>query len=436
MYKLDVVIAFIITFLLLVFSVYKGIFVAYPLMIGFVLFFILSVRRGYPVRNILVMAYNGGKKSFIVLKIFILIGAITAIWMASGTVPAIVYYGIMLINPSLFILSAFLISCFVSILIGTSFGTVGTVGIALMVIARGGGVNLAAAGGAIIAGAYFGDRCSPMSSSASLVVLLTETNIYDNIKNMFKTSIIPFIISMIFYTIISLIFPLHNTAKAINNEIVNAFNVNIVVLIPALIIIVFAMFKINVKISMLVSIVVAFLLSIFIQNNTALESVKFIISGYRMDKISPLYNIIKGGGIISMLKTALVVFISSSFAGIFEGTGILDYVKHIIQKSSLKHGNFKTMILTSSFSSAFGCTQALAVILTHMLSEKAYENKSIFAVDLENTAIVIAALIPWNIALLVPMTNLGVNASCIPYLFYLYILPIINLIPNFKKAFR
>lgn len=428
---MDVVVAFIITFLLLIFSVYMGIFVAYPLMIGFVLLFILSVRRGYSFRDILIMAYNGGKKSFIILKIFILIGAITSIWMASGTVPAIVYYGIMLINPSLFILSAFLISCFVSILIGTSFGTVGTVGIALMVIARGGGVNLAAAGGAIIAGAYFGDRCSPMSSSASLVALLTKTNIYDNIKNMLKTSILPFIISIIFYTIISLIFPLHNTAKVINNEIVKAFNVNIVVLIPALIIIAFTLFKINVKISMRVSIAAAFLLSIFMQNNTVLESVKFIISGYRMDKISPLYNIIKGGGIISMLKTALVVLISSSFGGIFEGTGILDYVKHIIQKSSLKHGNFKTMILTSLFSSAFGCTQALAVILTHMLSEKAYEkNKSIFAVDLENTAIVIAALIPWNIALLVPMTNLGVNASCIPYLFYLYILPITNLIPK------
>ncbi|NMM62732.1 Na+/H+ antiporter NhaC family protein [Clostridium sp. P21] len=429
---MDLIICFIITFLLLILSIYKGIFVVYPLVIGLILFFVAAVKRGYPAKKVFIMAYRGGKKSIIVIKIFVLIGAITAIWMASGTVSAIVYYGIKLLRPNIFILSAFLISSFVSVLIGTSFGTVGTVGIALIVIARGGGVNIAATAGAIIAGAYFGDRCSPMSSSASLVACITETNIYDNIKNMIKTCIMPFFISIIFYSVVSQIFPLHKASTDINSEILKVFDVNMIVLLPALVIIILSLFKVNVKISMLISIIIAFLLSIIIQHNGIINSIRFIILGYSMDKSNPLYSIIKGGGIISMLKTSLVIFVSSAFSGIFEETGMLNSIENMTYKANSRYKLFRNMIITGILTSAFGCSQAIAVILTHMLNKKAYEKNEMdndtLAVDLENTAIIISALIPWNIALLLPIVNLGADASCIPYLFYLYILPIFNLI--------
>lgn len=429
---LDLIIAFTITFVLLVVSVYKGIFLAYPLIMGLVVFFIVAVKRGYESKNILIMAYKGGKKSFIVIKILILIGAITAIWMASGTVPSVVYYGVKLVKPNLFILSAFLISCFISFLIGTSLGTAGTVGISLIVVARGGGVSIAATAGAIIAGAYFGDRCSPMSSSASLVAAITETDIYDNIKNMFKTSIVPFVISIIFYAVVSFKFPLHNSANSINNEILKVFSVNMIVLLPALLIIIFSLFKINVKVSMIVSIIIAFILSIFIQHETVLNCIKFIIFGYSMDKTSPLYTIIKGGGIIAMLKTSLVVFITSAFAGIFEGTEMLNVIENMAGRANSRYQVFRNLVITSLFTASVGCSQVFAVILTHMLNKKAYERNEIdnstLAIDLENTAIMIAALIPWNVALLVPIMILGANDSCIPYLLYIYILPIVNLI--------
>ena len=139
------------------------------------------------------MSFNGGKRAFVVLEIFLLIGIITGTWIASGTVPAIIYYGIKYMNPNFFILYTFLISCIVSFLLGTSLGTVSTVGVALILMAKGGNINIDIAAGAIIAGAYFGDRCSPMSSSAILVANLTRTNLYTNISNMFKTAVIPFI---------------------------------------------------------------------------------------------------------------------------------------------------------------------------------------------------------------------------------------------------
>ena len=126
---METVFGLVITFVMLMFSIYKGIFIGYPLLISFFIFVILSLHKGYSIKAISKMAYDGGKKSFVVLKIFILIGAITAVWMSSGTVPSIVYYGINLMNPNYFIFYAFIISSLVSFLLGTSLGTVSTVGL-------------------------------------------------------------------------------------------------------------------------------------------------------------------------------------------------------------------------------------------------------------------------------------------------------------------
>ena len=140
-----------------------------------------------------------------------------------------------------------------------------------------------------------------MSSSASLVAYLNETDIYSNIKNMFKTCIVPFGISIVFYYVVSRIFPLHNSGNNINNEILKLFHINIFVLFPAFIVIVFSIFKVNVKISMIISIITAFILCIFEQHQTLINCIKIIILGYSLDKSSSLYTIIKGGGIISVL---------------------------------------------------------------------------------------------------------------------------------------
>ena len=429
---MDLIITFTVTFALLLLSVINDVFLAYPLIGALLLFTIVAFKRGNTLKSVFIMAFNGGKKSLLVITVLILIGVITSIWMASGTVPAIVYYGIKLLRPNVFILSAFLISCFVSFLIGTSLGTSGTVGIALMVIARSGDVNLAATAGAIIAGAYFGDRCSPMSSSASLIAYLTETNIYKNIKNMFQTCIVPFVISVIFYFIVSRIFPLHSSASEINSQISNTFNISIIVLTPALIILVFSALKINVKKAMMVSIIIALLLSIFVQHETLINCFKFMIFGYNTDESSPLYTIIKGGGIISMLRTSLIVFVAAALAGVIEGTRLLNSIENITLKANSRYEVYRNVAITSIFAATLGCSQLFAVMLTHMLNKKVYENNgldnSLLAIDLENTAIMISALIPWNIALLAPLIILESNVSAIPYLFYIYILPITNFI--------
>ena len=435
---MDIIASFFICFIFFVVGSIKGIFVGYSLFAALVIFSVLALRRGFKFAAIVKMVYGGGKKTFNILQIFMLIGAIVASWMAAGTVPSIVYYGLKYINPNLFILSAFIVSSVVSLLIGTSFGTVGTVGMALIVMARSGNVSTTATAGAILAGAYFGDRGSPMSSSANLVAHITETDLYTNIKNMTKTAIIPLGISILAYILISFEYPISSIDHRMTADIDEYFNLGLIAVIPAILILFLSLFKVNVKLSMLVSIVSAILIAVVFQNCTIVEIVEYIISGYKIKDESYLSGILKGGGVISMLKVSVIVFISSGFTGIFDGTGMLKAVERYTDRANSKISLFLTTIIVSIITAAFGCTQVMAVMLTHMLMKKAYKENNVssegLAVDLENTAIVIAPLIPWNIACLVPLMTLEAGIGAIPFAVYLYVLPVCILVQKLCKG--
>jgi Na+:H+ antiporter, NhaC family len=422
----------IISFLLLIFSVFKNIFIGYTLTACWILFAIISLKKGYSLNKIIRMSYNGGKKSFVVLKVFTLIGAVVGIWMASGTIPAIVYYCLKYITPSTFVLSAFIICCITSFLIGTSLGTVSVVGIPLMILARSGNTNLDIVTGAIIAGAYFGDRCSPMSSSAALIANLTETNIFINIKNMLYSSIIPFLLSLIFYYILSVSYPLRIVNNNLSGELLRIFNIQFIMLLPVAIILILSLCKVKIDISILLSILCASVLSIFTQNHQLKDVVYYIIFGFKIDYTSPLQSIIKGGGIFSMLKASFVIFVSCSIAGIFEEIKIFDNLKKLLLNMNLtEHKLFGITTIISILTAAFGCNQSIATVMTNEIMKDCYNkvDNYEFALHLENSGILIAALIPWNIAALVPTSTMNVSPTgYVIYAFYLYMFPFIYFI--------
>ena len=173
----DLIAVLFISFGLLVISALTQTFIAYPLMVALGLFTAVLIRRGFSLSSLFTMAIAGARLALPVVYVLLLIGILTAVWMAAGTVPALVYYGTGLISARFFILWAFLLTSIVSVLMGTSFGTVGTLGIALMMIARSSHIEINPVAGAIIAGAFVGDRCSPMSSSAHLVTSITHTSL-------------------------------------------------------------------------------------------------------------------------------------------------------------------------------------------------------------------------------------------------------------------
>lgn len=435
---MEVLVLLIISFCLLMFAVLKNLFIGYPLIICWSMFLFFSLKKGFTFKEVLGMSYEGGKKSFVILKILILIGAVISIWMASGTIPSIVYYCLKYITPSTFLLSAFLICCMMSFLIGTALGTVSTIGIPLIILARSGNVSLNMAAGAIIAGAYFGDRCSPMSSSAVLVASLTKTNLFINIKNMLRSSIIPFLLSIVFYYLLSQYRPLEIINNNLSFELAKTFRIGIVMLVPAFIIILMSLFKVRMQISMLISVLCAIILSIFLQKYQLGQILKYAFWGFQLDNGS-LQSIIRGGGIFAMLKTSLVIFTSCSLAGIFEGIRIFDRLKNYLLELNLSGDRlFAATSIVSTIAAAFGCTQTIAMIITNEIMGVCYdkEDNYSFSLDLENSGILISALIPWNIAALVPTTTMNVStAGFLPYAFYIYALPIIYYIQTkyFKK---
>lgn len=429
---MDVTASLLGVFALLMLSVYKGIDIFYPLFTGLAVFVLIAYRRGYKLKDLAGMILKGARKSLIIISILLLIGAITAVWRASGTVAYVVYHGIELINPNFFILYAFILCSLVSFLLGTSFGTVGTIGTILMVMVKGGGININILAGAVIAGAYFGDRCSPMSSSANLVAVITGTELYINIKNMLKTTVIPFAVCIIIYGVMSLKNPLQLGGAGINEEMAKAFNLHWVTVLPALTVLVLAAFKVEVKLSMLVSIACGAIVAVLAQKESITAVFKYAIMGYSRPEQGFLRDIIAGGGIASMLKVTLVILVSFALSGIFEGTSLLKDAEGLVYRLGGKAGIFAVMILTSIIAASFGCSQTLAIMLTYQLVRNMYASAGIdkyqLAVDIENTVIVISALIPWNIAGAVPAAALAADGSYTVYSYYLYLLPLINLI--------
>lgn len=437
---MDVIAALFGIFILLMFSVYKGIGIYYPLFAGLIVFIIIASNRGFELKELIKMALKGSKKSLIIISIFVLIGAITAVWRASGTVAYVVYYGIKFMNPNYFILYAFILCCIVSFLLGTSLGTVGTIGIILMVMVKGGNMNISLVAGAIISGAYFGDRCSPMSSSANLVATITDTDLYTNVKNMFKTSVIPFVACVIIYGILSYYNPLYLGEGEINKEIMKTFNLNWIVVFPAAIILILAAFKVEVKLSMLISVISGVVIAVLVQKESIVDMIRYIAVGYSMKEQSFLGDIIAGGGIASMLPVTLIIMLSFALSGVFEGTSLLKDIEGLIFRLGGKLGIFPTMIATSIMAASFGCSQTLAIMLTYQLVRNFYNSSKIdkyeLAVDMEDTVIVISAIIPWNIAGALPAAALTADSSYSIYAYYLFLLPLTSMLTKKFKFIR
>ena len=187
----------------------------WALLLGLVLFFLLGLGRGYSPKALAAMAWSKGKRSLIVIQVFLTIGMVTALWRTSGTISFFLYHGLRAISPKLFLLVAFLLSSVLSFALGTSMGVTGTAGLVLITLARSGGVNLAMTAGAVLSGAYFGDRCSPMSSCATLVAACTDTALYHNVREMLRTGALPTALSILFYAVLSFRNPISTVDGAV-----------------------------------------------------------------------------------------------------------------------------------------------------------------------------------------------------------------------------
>ena len=425
------IIAILLFSLSLIFCLLLKLSVVYALIIGYMIFVIYGLIKGHNLIVLIKKSFEGVLTVKNILLVFILIGMITALWRASGTIAYIVYMGSKLISPSILILLTFLLCSILSVLIGTSLGTAATMGVICASIGKAMGVNPYYIGGAVLSGIYFGDRCSPMSTSALLISELTKTNLYTNIKLMIKTSIIPFIVTCLFYLFLGFKSKVSNISVDVTEIFKQNYNLNIIVIIPAILIIILSILKINVKKTMLVSIVISFIIAIFIQRDSVVALINYCIFGYHHPN-ERLNLMMKGGGILSMVNVSLIVGISSSYSGIFKETKMLVSLKKYLKDFSKKTSSYFVIFLSSIISGAIACNQSLGTILTNELCGELVEKQKM-AIILENTVILLVGLIPWNIAMDVPLKTLDVGIMSGLFAFYLYFLSLWNLFLNFIK---
>ena len=419
------VIAILLFSVSLIFCLLLNFSVVYALIVDYIIFITYGLIKGYDLKVLVKKSFEGVLTVKNILLVFVLIGMITALWRASGTIAFIVYMGSKLISPSILILLTFLLCSILSFLIGTSLGTAATMGVISVSIGKAMGINPYYLGGAVLSGIYFGDRCSPMSTSALLITELTKTNLYTNIKLMLKTSIIPFIATCLFYLFLGLKSSTSPVSIDATNIFKENYNLNIVVIVPAILIIILSLFKVNVKKTMLLSIFISFIIAMFFQKESVTSLINYCVYGFHHSN-EKLNSMMKGGGILSMLNVGLIVAISSSYSGIFKETKMLVLMKKYLKEFSKKTSNYFVIFLSSIISGAIACNQSWGTILTYELCEE-LEEKQNMAIILENTIVLLAGLIPWNIAMAVPLKTIDIGLMSGLFAFYLYFLPLWNL---------
>ena len=397
------------------------------LLAGFLLFFSYGVKTGHPFSEMARLAVSGVKTAKNVIVTLILVGMLTAAWRVSGTIPYIVYHASQWCDGSAVLLASFLLCALVSALTGTSFGTAATIGVICMTIANNMNIPPMYSGGAIMAGAYFGDRCSPMSTSALLVAAITKTDIFTNCRLMVKTSIVPCLLTCAVYAAMGMLFQdggAHHDAAGLFRQ---AFTLSWITLIPAALVIILSARRIDVKIIMVISTAAAAAIAVSTQQLTPLEVLTVCLLGFHPADPA-LARLASGGGAVSMTDVVAIICISSSYAGMFSGTGFLRGIQGHMAALSRRATPFGAVIATSVATSMVSCNQTLATMLTHQLCQSVEPDPQRLAIHLENTVIVISALVPWSIACSAFLAIIDTPLFSVLLACYLYFLPLWNFI--------
>ena len=412
---------------ILLLCVILGFSILYALLAGLLLFLAYGFFcKHIPLRQLIALSASGVRTAGGIMFMMALIGGLTALWRASGTIAVIICYASGLIRPGTFLIMAFLLNCAVSVLTGTSFGTVATIGVICMTMANTMQLDPLWVGGAILSGAFFGDRCSPISTSALLVCTLTHTDIFQNIRRMCRTVLLPFLLCCLIYALAGLAG--HPADSGLDTWALfgRVFHLQGLCILPAAAVLLLSLFRCPVRLTLSVSVVCAAILCIAVQGYTPPQILRFLFFGYACAD-AELASMVNGGGILSMLSVIGIILISSCYAGLFQGTGLLDGIKRKTARVSRHITPFGATLCTALLTSAISCNQTLAAMLTHQICNDLSESQESFAIDLEDTAIVVAPLIPWSIAGSVPLATLGVSSASLPAACLLYLLPLTRL---------
>jgi Na+:H+ antiporter, NhaC family len=427
----------ITTFLLIGLGVYFLNTALIGLFFGSVLSLVFCLKSGFTMKESLKMIFLGIQNAKIIVMIMSLIGVLSALWMASGTMATLMDYGFShLLNFNL-VLSIFVITGVFSLILGTSIGTLSVLGIPLMEIGTALGIPPGIIGGALVSGIYIGDRISPISSSLNLNASMTGTLVIDNIKTGFKTIGPVILFSAILYGVIGRGYVAGNAhiekISVIKDLLSTHFHLSLISLVPVLLLTLLAVMKVKIVYGMMISILSTVLLILAGGNTGFTELFSIMVYGFHPENPA-LNEVISGGGFLSMINVILVIVFSTGFSGILEHSG---GIKPLIERFSnrvKRPGQLvgKTSLLAFSIN-LVTCNQSLSLIIPGRFLPGTFEEKGLTRLNLSrtlgDTGVVTVPLIPWNVNAIAIVSIIGVSTfSYAPYAFLCLLLPFYNIL--------
>ncbi len=422
------------------------------LLIGFVAA-VIGLRRGVSFNEMLESVYSNIKTTSGAILILLMVGSLAGAWLISGIIPTMIYYGLKILNPTIFLAVAVIISAVISLATGSSWGTTATVGVALIGIGRGLGLNEGMIAGAIISGAYFGDKISPMSDTTNLASAMARIDLFRHIRYMLYTTIPSLSITLLIFIVLGIFHPMQGEINAldITEGIQHTFHISPWLLLVPVLVIYLIIRKVEPVLVLLIGALLGGVVAIVfqpgvIQNVLEIsrapdfhESYKAVMNAFtgsiqvHTDN-ETLNRLFSSGGMGGMLSTVWLILSAMVFGGIMEAIGALKSISDALLK--VAKGDFGVFFSTTTTCIFFNATvsdQYLAIVVPGKMYADAFDQKDLapenLSRTLEDSGTVTSVLVPWNTGGAYNSSVLGVaTGTYLPYAFFNLISPLMTLI--------
>lgn len=410
-----------------------------PMLIGVLIASLVALKIGYTwkfIENSMIKGISQAMQSIIILAI---IGVLIGVWILAGVVPTMIYYGLMILKPSIFLVATVLITSITSLATGTSWGTAGTMGIALMGIASGLGIPTPVTAGAVLSGAYFGDKMSPLSDTTNLAPAMAGTDVFTHIKSMAKPTLIAYGLTLLIFGFLSAKYrgasaDLSNV-NIIANGLKETFTISPVLLLAPLVVIISIAKKLPAVPGIALGIIIAAILGPIYQGINFGDILSAGLNGYVSNTgLEAVDQLLTTGGLNNMMSSISLTIIAMMFGGIAEETGILEaIVKKFLHRVQSVVGLVISTILTCIFTNASMPEQYISIVVPGRMFKNEYKERNLdptlLSSTLESGGTVTSAMIPWNTCGTYMTTVLGVSTvHYLPFLFFNLLMPLVQVI--------
>lgn len=411
-----------------------------PLVGGTIIAGLVAVYKlGYEWQELEESMFSSIKMAMQAILIIMIIGILIGTWIISGVVPAMIYWGLEILSPSIFLVATTLICSVVSLATGSSWSTMGTVGVALLGIGQGLGIPNGLIAGAIISGSYFGDKLSPLSETTNLAPAMAGTDIFQHIKYMLYSTIPTLVICLILYGIIGMRYAGQDLDMSqiniIRETLAASFNtLSPILFIPPVVVIGLVIFKVPAIPGLIVGAVLGFIFAIVFQGASVGDILSAAQDGYvSTTGVVAVDDLLSKGGLMGMMSTVSMTICALALGGILEKTGMLEVIASSILK--LAKGVFGTVactMITCAMTNAVAGEQYLSIVIPGRMFKDEYAKRGLhpkmLSRALEDSGTLTSALIPWNTCGAYIYGTLGVSAfTYLPYAFLNIINPLVSL---------